>query len=111
MSDEDDEAEWELQMACRARDSEKVSQLFALHPLGADKATAALKDVGMDHEIMRILLDNGADPSVVRIRRAAHSGRSGEILRLLDTYGYNFESDGHLILQSVPFLPYNSRKS
>lgn len=105
MSFEDDDAEWELQMACRARDFVKVSQLFALHPLGADDATAALKDVSMDHKVMRILLENGADPSTVHIRQAARSGRSGEILRLLDEYGYNFESDGHLVLQSVPFMP------
>lgn len=104
MTDADCEARQDLELACRDQDAEEVSKLFATRSLNPDDATAAMKEARIDPAIMRILFQNGADPSAIHIEQVAFCDDDApEILRLLDEYGYNFARDGHIILQSVAF--------
>lgn len=103
----DSEAREELELACQDNEIEEVLQLFASGSVNADDATAALKETDMKPSIIRILLHNGADPSAIYIRQVAFSDQAREILSLLDEFGYNFETEGHLILQSVLPTPWS----
>lgn len=105
-SSSEDEIRKDLELACRDRDADKVSRIFAFQQLNADDATAALQDARMDFEVIRVLLQNGADPNSISIRQAASSKRAGELLRLLHEYGYNFKTDGHIVLEFVLSILY-----
>jgi hypothetical protein len=97
------EAQDELRTAYYAGDIERISQLFANTPLDAEDATRALEDslMEMDPALIRVLLQNGADVSVIHIRDIPRSQRVNELLELLVECNYDFKADGHRILQSV----------
>jgi hypothetical protein len=107
------EAQDELRTACYAGDIERISQLFANAPLDAEDATLALEDslMDMDPALVRVLLENGADISVIHIRDIPRSGQVGELLELLAEYEYDFKADGHRILQSVLSLMHQQREA
>jgi hypothetical protein len=91
-----------LCLACQSGDVARVSELFADQSLSADDATFALEKVLYPkHEVIQVLLQNGADAGVIGVRSIPWSRRPTELLRLLAEYGYDFKPDGHLILQSV----------
>jgi hypothetical protein len=102
------EAQDELRTAYYAGDLERISQLFANTPLDAEDATRALEDslVEMDPALIRVLLQNGADISVIQIRDIPRSERVNELLELLAEFNYDFKADSHRILQSVFKLIY-----
>jgi hypothetical protein len=102
------EAQDELRAACHHVDLERISQLFANAPLDAGDAMYSLKNarMGMNPALIRVLLQNGADLSVIHIRNIPHSRHVSEFLELLDEHKYDFKSDGHRILQSVPSSKY-----
>jgi len=97
------EAQDALRTACHNGDHKRVSELFANAPLDAEDATSALEDalVEMDPALIRVLLQNGADIGSIGCRDIPRSGQVGELLELLARYGYDFEKDGHWVLQSV----------
>ena len=92
----------DLCLASRDGDVALVSQLLANHSFDADDATTALSEADMDPTIYRLLLQRGADVDITDLRMTPLSNASGELLGLLAEYGYDFASDGHRILQSVP---------
>ena len=92
------EARRRLRMVCRDHNPEQVAELLAFQSLNAADSTATLRDVFMDPTAIRILLENGADVSAIHIRDVPENEQTGEILRLLDEYGYNFATEGHRIL-------------
>jgi hypothetical protein len=91
-----------LCLACQSGDVAGVSELFADQSLSTDDATFALEKVLYPkHEVIQVLLQNGADAGVIGVRSIPWSRRPTELLRLLAENGYDFKPDGHLILQSV----------
>jgi hypothetical protein len=100
-----DEAQDQLSEACQSGDAERVSQLFASQSLNADDATNALRDAYMDDfMLIHVLLQNGADVSVVNLRDIQGCAGANDLLRLLAEYEYDFRSEGHIVLQSVSVL-------
>jgi hypothetical protein len=96
------EARQQLSEACQDSDAARVSQLFASRSLNVDDATKALGTlINSDPTLVRVLLENGADASVVPIRKIASSKCGNEPPRLFARYNYDLQSEGHLILQSV----------
>ena len=97
------EAQDELRTACYDGDHKRVSELFANAPLDADDVTCVLEDalVEMEPALIRVLLQNGADIVSIGCRDIPRSGQVGELLEVLARYGYDFEKEGHWILQSV----------
>lgn len=99
----------ELCKACSAGDVERVSQLFASGRLDTEDATDALDRCSYlgDPALIRVLLENGADMSLINIHSVPGSDHVRELLLLLEEYDYDFKSAGHCILQSVLHLTIN----
>lgn len=57
--------------------------------------------LNLDPALIRILLRDGANTNVLRIRKIPKSKIVTELLRLLAEYRYDFKPDGRRILQSV----------
>jgi hypothetical protein len=97
------EAQDELRTAYYAGDIEHISQLFANVPLDAEDATRALEEflMEMDPALIRVLLENGANVSVIHVHDIPRSGQVDELLELLAEHDYEFKAYGHRILQSV----------
>jgi hypothetical protein len=89
----------DLCLASRDGDAELLSQLLADHSFDADDAAVALEQAKSDPAIFRMLLQHGADPSVVPLHNIRRCGAPAELTRLLAEYGYDFKSKGHYILQ------------
>ena len=89
----------DLCLASRDGDAELLSQLLADHSFDADDATVALEQAKSDPAVFRMLLQHGADPSVVPLHSIRRCGVPAELTRLLAEYGYDFKSKGHYILQ------------
>jgi hypothetical protein len=99
MSSDSEVDQDDLCLASRDGDAELLSQLLADHSFDADDATVALEQAKSDPAIFRMLLQHGADPSVVPLRSVRWCGAPAELTRLLAEYGYDFKSQGHYILQ------------
>lgn len=96
------ETRQQLREACSDANVALVSHLFESQPLTAEDASNALKNLmKRDPALVRVLLENGADTSVVDIRKIARSRDASNLLKLLAEYNYDFRSNGHRILQSV----------
>lgn len=99
-SDSEDEVDQDdLCLASRNGDAELLTQLLADHSFDADDVTIALEQAKSDPAIFRMLLQRGADPSVVPLHSVRRCGAPAELTRLLAEYGYDFKSQGHYILQ------------
>ena len=81
----------------RACDRSRVRELFETTPLDANDATKCLSWASPDLDMMRFLLEHGADAHSFSITSAA-SG-SLDVLKLLLEFGFDVKSQGHLILQ------------
>jgi hypothetical protein len=99
-SDSEDEVDRDdLCLASRNGDAGLLSQLLVHHSFDADDATVALEQAKSDPAIFRMLLQHGADPSVVPLHNIRRCGAPADLTRLLAEYGYDFKSQGHYILQ------------
>jgi hypothetical protein len=99
MSSDSEVDQDDLCLASRDGDAELLSQLLADHSFDADDAAVALEQAKSDPAIFRMLLQHGADPSVVPLHNIRRCGAPAELTRLLAEYGYDFKSQGHYILQ------------
>lgn len=89
----------DLCSASRNGDAELLSQLLADRSFDANDATVALEQANRDPAIFRMLLQYGADASVVPLGRLRRCSAPAELMRLLAEYGYDFKLKGHCILQ------------
>ena len=85
----------ELRSACKAKDASRVRELIAT--VDSEAATACLQCAWPDIDIMRMLLEHGADPSVCA--KTFYLKKSIDIVKLLAGFGYDVKANGHLILQ------------
>lgn len=92
-----DHARQELILAACAHDKSRVRELFETTPLGADDATRYLVWAAPDLQMMRFLLERGADANSFSTRIVYYG--SLDVLRLLAEFGYDVKSKGHKILQ------------
>ncbi|KJY00693.1 hypothetical protein TI39_contig316g00002 [Zymoseptoria brevis] len=93
---QDQEALDEFRAAERTGDTARVRQLFTSGRLDAWDASAELKHTPRDPQILRCLLENGADAKGVNFRRI----NSGEILRVLAEFGFDIKTKCHLVLHN-----------
>lgn len=92
---QDEQALDELRAACTAGRLDEVEEMFNTGRMSAEDASKALEEAVNDLAILRCLLEHGADPQALELRVV----KSIETLKLLAGYGYDFEKQGHLILQ------------
>ena len=90
------QARRELLPACRAGYVARILQLVTTTPIQATDASEALDSAIHRVEVLRCLLDRGADPNSCTRTRVF---RSLDIVKLFVEYGYNLSATGHLILQ------------
>lgn len=89
-----------LTNACNDGDVSRIHEILAEGRLTPQDATETLRrGCVLDLEVLRALLSYGADVGVMNLRRVPVSDQPRETLQMLAAYGYNFETDGHRILE------------
>lgn len=86
-----------LLAACADNEEVEVRRLLSEGSLTADDATAAVKWAHEYPAILRSVLEHGGDPNTIRIETI----RSFESLKALHEFGFDVQTQGHLILQCV----------
>lgn len=93
----DSELVRELRTACKADDSQRVTELLNNGSIIATDATKCLEETWMNLPLTRLLLEHGAEPAACATTfRMSHSF---ELVELLVEFGYDIKSNGHCILQ------------
>ena len=87
----------ELQSACKAKDTLHVGALLSGSSVKATDASACLPMAWPNVEVMRLLLEHGADPNVCAT--VWYMKKSIEVVRLLVEFGLDIRATGYLILQ------------
>jgi hypothetical protein len=95
----DSEVRGELRSACDAGDIQRVAELIDSGSITAADATAGLEDTCDNLPLMRLLLENGANPAVCATTRCM--GESIELVKLLVEFGCDIKGTGHWVLQFV----------
>lgn len=87
----------ELELACRKEDVVRIRELFRTTLLNRGDATNFLRNALPDRfELMRCLLEHGADPNLAFW---SEDLRNLDALKLLTEFGFDIQSQGHLFLQ------------
>jgi hypothetical protein len=85
----------DLEQACAANSIPRVHEIFAVESLDERYATKYGRDV-KSLDMMRCLLEHGADTSAFTYRRPPESL---DRVKLLVEFGYDVKAEGHKILQ------------
>ena len=85
----------DLEQACAADDVSRVREIFAAERLDKEYATKCSRDAE-SLDMMRCLLEHGADTSAFTYRRPPESL---DRVKLLAEFGYDVKAEGHKILQ------------
>lgn len=86
-----------LQSACNAANTLRVRELLQGRTVSAYDVTTCLRNAWPKVEVMRLLLEHGAEPSMCATTRCMK--HSSSIIRLLVEFGYDIKINGHCILQ------------